>query len=262
MMARLHDSSVSPRKSVCETFINMPVRASRIRNSKYCSITLTLRKNARNDHVGAGGRSESALLPCAPGGNDEVRLVATLVPSGRIMKRRSKRFRLSRDPIRLNGRTRGFGPRHAASFGTERSLAYELCQAIKRVLCKAEMSTALSKRGADRLHSLCDGLPVFDPAGTTVERLATGRSRWWTFAGARANWLLWQALHRRGSSMRIDDFYIEMKGTMPIAAMRERLQTLKLGRLSKTLMPSKAIDLKFRDAVPENPGFHSQQPRV
>lgn len=145
---------------------------------------------------------------------------------------------------------RGEGKAHW--FGTERSLAYELCQAIKRVLCEAEMSTALSKRGADRLHSLCDGLPVFDPAGTTVERLATGRSRWWTFAGARANWLLGHALHRRGSSMRIDDFYIEMKGTMPIGAMREHLQTLELGGLSKTLMPSKAIDLKFRDAIPEN----------
>ena len=34
--------------------------------------------------------------------------------------------------------------------------------------------------------------------------------------------------------------------------IRERLQTLNLDGLSKILMSSKAIDLKFREAVPEN----------
>ena len=76
--------------------------------------------------------------------------------------------------------------------------------------------------------------------------------RWWTFAGARANWLLANAARQRGSSIRIDDFYIEIKGPIAIAAIRERMQTLDLDGLSKALMFSKAIDLKFRDAVPEN----------
>lgn len=67
-----------------------------------------------------------------------------------------------------------------------------------------------------------DGLPVFDPACTTVERLEAGRSRWWTFAGVRANWLLANAVRQRGSSVRIDDFYIEMKGAIAVAAMRDR----------------------------------------
>ena len=97
-----------------------------------------------------------------------------------------------------------------------------------------------------------DGLPVFDPACTTVERLEAGRSRWWTFAGVRANWLLANAVRQRGSSIRIDDFYIEMKGAIAVAGMRELLQTLNLDGPSKTLMSSKAIDVKFRDAVPEN----------
>ena len=148
------------------------------------------------------------------------------------------------EPVRGQGKARWFG--------TARSLGYELCQAIKRVLCEAEISTTLSKRGTDRLHSLREGLPVFDPAGTTVDRLEAGRSRWWTFAGARANWLLANAVRQRGSSIRIDDFYIEMKGAIAVAAILERLQTLNLDGLSKTLMSSKAIDLKFQDAVPEN----------
>jgi ATP-dependent Lhr-like helicase len=148
------------------------------------------------------------------------------------------------EPVRGQGKARWFG--------TGRSLAYEVCQAIKRVLCESEMSAALSKRGMERLHSLREGLPVFDPAGTTVERLEVGRSRWWTFAGARANWLLANAVRQRGSSIRIDDFYIEMKGAIYVAAMREWLQTIELDGLSKTLISSKAIDLKFRDAVPQN----------
>jgi threonine synthase len=59
-------------------------------------------------------------------------------------------------------------------------------------------------------------------------------------------------MRQRGSSIRIDDFYIEMKGAIAVAAMRELLQTLNLDGPSKTLMSSKAIDVKFRDAVPEN----------
>jgi ATP-dependent Lhr-like helicase len=147
------------------------------------------------------------------------------------------------EPTRDHGKARWFG--------SGRSLAYELCQAIKRVLCETEMSTTMSKRGVDRINSLRDGLPAFDPAATTVERLERGRSRWWTFAGARANWLLGHAVQQQGPGMRIDDFYIEMKGTIPIAAMRERLQAVDFNGLSKTLMSSKAIDLKFWDAVPE-----------
>ena len=95
-----------------------------------------------------------------------------------------------------------------------------------------------------------DGLPVFDPACTTVERLEAGRSRWWTFAGAKGNWLLGHAVRPPGSSMRIDDFYIEMKGTLPTATMQERLQTHEFS--SSVKMSAKAIALKFREAVPEN----------
>ena len=43
-----------------------------------------------------------------------------------------------------------------------------------------------------------------------------------------------------------------MKGAIAVAAILERLQALDLDGLSKTLMSSKAIDLKFQDAVPEN----------
>jgi len=148
------------------------------------------------------------------------------------------------EPTRDHGKARWFG--------TGRSLAYELCQAIKRVLCETEMSAALSKRGVERLNSLRERLPAFDPAGTTVERLERRGSRWWTFAGARANWLLGHAVQQQGAGMRIDDFYIEMKGTVPISAMPERLRAVDFDGLSKTLVSSKIIDLKFSDAVPEN----------
>jgi hypothetical protein len=67
------------------------------------------------------------------------------------------------------------------------------------------------------------------PTCTTVERLEAGRSRWWTFAGVRANWLLANAVRQRGSSVRIDDFYIEMKGAIAVAAMRDRRRRKRRG---------------------------------
>jgi threonine synthase len=64
--------------------------------------------------------------------------------------------------------------------------------------------------------------------------------------------LLANAVRQRGSSIRIDDFYIEMKGAISVTAILERLQTLNLDGLNRTLVSSKAIGLKFQDAVPEN----------
>src|SRR3954470_5832623 len=48
------------------------------------------------------------------------------------------------------------GEGKARWLGTSRSLPYELCHAIKRVLCLAEVTSALSKRGRDRLEHIQD----------------------------------------------------------------------------------------------------------
>jgi ATP-dependent Lhr-like helicase len=125
-----------------------------------------------------------------------------------------------------------------------------VCQAIKRVLSGDEISQSLSKRGIQKLNELRDELPALEPGNTIVERLGD-RSRWWTFAGARANWLLAQAVRTEGAGVRVSDFYIEMKGIKAVGAMRERLKALNVEGLVKPTISSRAIDLKFRDAVPE-----------
>ena len=94
-------------------------------------------------------------------------------------------------------------------------------------------------------------LPELDLASTTIEHLEKGRSRWWTFAGAKANWLLANVARTPGTSIRIDDFYVEGKGPISVSTIKEALKTVDLHE-HYNLVSSKIIDLKFRDAVPED----------
>jgi len=59
-------------------------------------------------------------------------------------------------------------------------------------------------------------------------------------------------MRQSGGSLRIDDFYIEKKGSMSISELRERMQALKFPELGINLAVSKAIDVKFKDAVPSS----------
>jgi ATP-dependent Lhr-like helicase len=70
-------------------------------------------------------------------------------------------------------------------FGSSRALGFELCQAIKRVLADGDVHVALSKRATEKLSSLREAYPSVSTDGSTIEHTTDGRTRWWTFAGAR-----------------------------------------------------------------------------
>ncbi len=66
-------------------------------------------------------------------------------------------------------------------------LAYELCQAMADVLAGTDPPVTLTRRAVDALGEVRSDLPGVRPGRTLLERRPDGTSRWWTFAGLRAN---------------------------------------------------------------------------
>ena len=82
-------------------------------------------------------------------------------------------------PAREQGRSRWIG--------AGIPLRFELCRAVRRVLAGGDLGVELSRRARSKLDELCEDFSWIDSAATAVVRDATGTSRWWTFAGLRAN---------------------------------------------------------------------------
>lgn len=73
-------------------------------------------------------------------------------------------------------------------------LGFELCRAVRRVLADGALDAEPSRRARGRLAEIRGGFAWVADDATAVVRDAAGASRWWTFAGLRANTALGEAL--------------------------------------------------------------------
>ena len=69
-------------------------------------------------------------------------------------------------------------------------LRFELCRAIRQVLVDGNLDVELTRRARAKRDELRDAFSWVDSTGTAVVRDRAGNSRWWTFAGLRANTML------------------------------------------------------------------------
>ena len=95
--------------------------------------------------------------------------------------------------------------------GAGRALSWEVCQAIRAVLCGDDRTAPhLTSRATTKLAELHDEYDWARTDGTTLFRdTVRSRSRWWTFGGARANRALAHALDTAGvATMAVDDLSI------------------------------------------------------
>lgn len=91
-------------------------------------------------------------------------------------------------------------------------LRFELCRAIRRVLAEGTPEVELTRRARTRLDESRSAFSWVESASTAVVRSAAGDSRWWTFAGLRANTMLGEqigALRLPGS--REDNLSIRLR---------------------------------------------------
>ena len=69
-------------------------------------------------------------------------------------------------------------------------LGFDLCRAIRRVLDDGTIDIELSRRARNKLVEMRQHFSWVDTTATAIVRDTAGASRWWTFAGLRANTML------------------------------------------------------------------------
>ena len=106
--------------------------------------------------------------------------------------------------------------------GTSRWLGFTVCQAMRRVLLgEGDAGIGLSRRGTRQLVEVRELITAPERQGSLLlERLPSGRLRWWTFAGGAVNSALALRLGEVGST-RVDDLWVE---TAPGISVPTRIQ--------------------------------------
>jgi ATP-dependent Lhr-like helicase len=138
--------------------------------------------------------------------------------------------------------------------GAGRALSWEVCQAIRAVLCGDDrLAPHLSSRANTKLAELQDEDDWVRPDGTTLFRDTTrSRSRWWTFGGARANRALAHALDTAGvATMAVDDLSIGLRGTTTLDAIRAITDATDPATLRMPVEPRRLDAIKFASCVPD-----------
>lgn len=134
--------------------------------------------------------------------------------------------------------------------GTSRWLGFQVCQAMRRVLLQeGNAELGLSRRGMGQLGELRELITAPErQGGLLLERLPSGRLRWWTFAGGAVNSSLALRLGEVGST-RVDDLWVE---TAPGIAVRTLIQypvaPLAMTAFAEKL--AKRCELKFAACLP------------
>ncbi|HEV2847263.1 MAG TPA: ATP-dependent helicase, partial [Thermoanaerobaculia bacterium] len=100
-------------------------------------------------------------------------------------------------------------------------LGFTLCQAHKRVLLGESPDDLLTRRAKDQMEEIRGRFQALEPGRTTLERVSTGRVRWWTFAGLKANATLADHLAATGLPVASRDnlgLSFESAGLVPLQA--------------------------------------------
>jgi ATP-dependent Lhr-like helicase len=137
--------------------------------------------------------------------------------------------------------------------GVPQLLHGPLCRAMREVALGAEPGVPLTARAAAWLPRAREELAgrVSD-SGSVVAADATGRTRWWTWAGGRANATLAAALPGLAEAPgRVENLSIRLKDGVDVGELRRALRGLDLEEAPAPAVLEEAVrGLKFSEALP------------
>lgn len=161
------------------------------------------------------------------------------------------------EPIQIPGRS--------LWLGDGRPLSFALCQAQKRVLLEGGRDDLLTRRAREQMDEVRARFPWLSPDGTTLERSAIGRVRWWTFGGLKANATLADALKAAGCPvLSRDNLALSLDASAGIPPLRSLLPTLgTIKDLRPASLAEDALEsLKFADCTPRDLCFAALSQRL
>ena len=118
------------------------------------------------------------------------------------------------------------GPGRSRWQGSSQPLSSEIADGMRRVLAGEDVpDVTISRRAADTLAELRADAPWARPGTTTLVR-RDGATRWWTFAGLRANAALAARLDGRATPGRVDNLSIPVDPATSADGLAQALRTL------------------------------------
>ena len=143
-------------------------------------------------------------------------------------------------------------------------LRFELCRAIQQVLEEGELDVELSSRARSKLDEICEDFSWVDTTGTSVVRDATDVSRWWTFAGLRANTTLGELIGGlRPDASREENLSIRLVDGTGIEDLKRQLDHVAVEAKERVFpITDEALEsLKFSACLPRELANRTLQKR-
>lgn len=139
-----------------------------------------------------------------------------------------------------------------SGFGFVRATSFELTRAVREVLLGTDPDVNLTKRAVASLADARDHfMEAVHPGRTLITRGRTGYSRWWTWAGHRANATLAASLGTVTSpAQRINDCWIRVREDIDPQVWKQAVADAS-GQLCLPEVDAYAVKgLKFSEALP------------
>ena len=132
-------------------------------------------------------------------------------------------------------------------------LRFELCRAIRRVLDAGTLDVQLSRRARTKLDEIRESFAWIDTTATAIVRDTAGASRWWTFAGLRANTVLGELIGTlRRPASREENLSIRLREGTSVEELKGQLDAVNAEATDDVVSVSDdAVDaLKFSACLP------------
>ena len=132
-------------------------------------------------------------------------------------------------------------------------LRFDLCRAVRQVLADGRVDAELSRRARRALDAVRDDFSWVAPDSTAVVDDGAGATRWWTFAGLRANTALGELLGPlRRQTSREGNLSIRLRDRTGVEEVRRRLARVDTAAWEPAVpVADDAVDaLKFSACLP------------
>jgi ATP-dependent Lhr-like helicase len=140
-------------------------------------------------------------------------------------------------------------PGRSRWMGAGGALSFEVCQSIRAVLASSEPIPDASRRAGARLDELREAYWFAREGMTSAEQLANNRTRWWTWAGGRANSQVAARLGAGGQRVvSADDLSVTVAGAVTGSELRATV--LAAGDVPLRIDARRLDAIKFSAAVP------------
>jgi ATP-dependent Lhr-like helicase len=194
-----------------------------------------------------GQRDLGSVDPSSLASRDDAR--ATILLGGRAWGVRDvdwNRRVVWVEPVEEPGRSRWAGS------GT--ALSWNVCQAIRHVLCGDDrLDEHLTSRATAKLAEIREDYSWVNDGRTTLVRDSIrSRSRWWTFAGARANQAIAHRLDEAGvATIAVDDLAIGLRSVIPLEEIVDVAGATDAAITHPPVDPRRLDTIKFASCVPD-----------